>query len=269
LTCGHYESSTNTVFFTFGYHNPNPGPVTILISADNFFSPGVLSRGQPTEFLPGMHHHVFTTSFQVSGTLQQITWFLDGNTSVANGVQFQPPNTPTVTLCSEQGPAGPTGPTGPEGPAGPTGATGATGPTGPTGATGATGPTGPTGPTGATGREGPAGPTGPTGATGPVGPTGPGGPTGTQRVQGDTVQVERAMANATATCPSGTSLLGGGGLVQGQAAIESSYPSSDTTWIVVAKFEGNIFERIFRFLSGQPYTLDATVTAFAVCTLPQ
>ncbi|HEV8673476.1 MAG TPA: hypothetical protein VGX21_05470 [Methylomirabilota bacterium] len=49
-------------------------PVTIEVGENNFFSPGVLFRNQPTEFFPGVHHWVFATSFQVSGSQTQITW---------------------------------------------------------------------------------------------------------------------------------------------------------------------------------------------------
>jgi hypothetical protein len=43
----------------WGYHSRNNVPVTIPISASNRFHPAPMSRGQPTEFLPGRHYGVF------------------------------------------------------------------------------------------------------------------------------------------------------------------------------------------------------------------
>jgi hypothetical protein len=38
----------------------------IDVGPNNFFSPGVRFRNQPTDFLPGPHPNDFATSFQVS-----------------------------------------------------------------------------------------------------------------------------------------------------------------------------------------------------------
>jgi hypothetical protein len=56
---------------------PKPG------EPKNCFSPGVLFRGQPIVFQPGVHDRVFSSTFQISASQTQITWFLDGNTVVA------------------------------------------------------------------------------------------------------------------------------------------------------------------------------------------
>ncbi len=66
----------------FGYASTYASEVTIDIGPQNFFSPGALSLGQPTVFLPGEHHDVFTTSWTVSGSSTQETWFLAGATAV-------------------------------------------------------------------------------------------------------------------------------------------------------------------------------------------
>ncbi len=202
------------------------------------------------------------------------------------------------------GPSGPTGPTGPSGARGPTGAgvtgpTGAIGPTGPTGgrgptgrgatgptgapgATGATGPsgargptgrgaTGPTGVPGATGATGPSGARGPTGAgaTGPTGPPGPAGFPGSVIIAGTPVTTAPnpapgQKASATASCPPGSSLLGGGGraTVNGlpQAplvAIYQTYPSSADTWTA----SGIV---LVRPVGGGGSAM--TVQAYVVCT---
>jgi hypothetical protein len=123
----------------------------------------------------------------------------------------------TGTACQGStvvtGPQGPPGPAGPQGPAGPTGATGAQGPAGPAG------PIGPTGATGATGSSGPAGATGPqgiTGQSGVAGPAGPAGPAGagiqTQIIiaPNDPVPAGIDTVQATARCPPGEHITGGG-----------------------------------------------------------
>ena len=165
------------------------------------------------------------------------------------------------------GPVGPVGITGPTGPAGPTGGTGGTGQIGaggnpgpqglqgPTGGSGAIGGTGGTGPTGGTGilgltgnqgligQDGPQGGIGLPGAVGPVGPSGGAapvilvtGPVQAPIVGGGTFAGNFTVASV-ATCPAGTSILGGGGhigLTGGTSgALTSTYPSGNS-WIAGA-----------------------------------
>ena len=163
------------------------------------------------------------------------------------------------------GTAGPSGPAGPPGADGSNGEDGAAGPAGPAGPVGAAGPAGPAGSMGPPGSTGPAGPAGPTGA---AGPTGPAGPAGAQVVIGTPVTTaanaaRNVLTTATATCPSGKVLLGGGGLVtttatqKERAVLVSSYPSASDTWTasgvvaVAALGAGNTM----------------TVTAYALCSL--
>ena len=75
----------------FGYASTYPSEVTIDIGPQNYFSPGTLSRGQPTVFLPGEHHDVFTTSWVVSGSSTQETWLVAGATAVGKQT--------STTLC--------------------------------------------------------------------------------------------------------------------------------------------------------------------------
>ena len=117
--------------------------------------------------------------------------------------------------------------------------TGSTGPQGPTGAQGARGFPGPTGPQGPVGATGPAGAPGPKGATGPEGPAGTG--TGSSRraltssvVEGTPVTSAASPAtgttvSATATCPTGRVLLGGGAQVaNGELTVLPSASTSTT-----------------------------------------
>src|SRR6185312_16322964 len=66
----------------FGYVSSFATPVHVDVGPNNFFSPGVLFRNQPTDFLPGAHSNVFATNFQVSASTPQITWTLDGTNFV-------------------------------------------------------------------------------------------------------------------------------------------------------------------------------------------
>ena len=141
-----------------------------------------------------------------------------------------------------QGATGATGVAGATGATGVAGATGATGVAGATGATGATGPAGPPGVTGATGDTGATGGTGATGATGPTGPTGPAGATSVTYQSHTMSQALLAGEDYTNSvqCPTGTTLVGGGGEVDTDATfgtfaqgVQSSWPDGATrTWTI-------------------------------------
>jgi hypothetical protein len=83
LKCVIYNNDTNTLIAFFGYASTFTTTVHVDIGPSNFFSPGVLFRGQPSDFLIGLHEQVFGTSFVVSGSSTQITWFLNGNVATA------------------------------------------------------------------------------------------------------------------------------------------------------------------------------------------
>ena len=78
-----YDVNDNRLTTYWGYSSTFQSPIHLDIGEDNFFSPGVLFRNQPTDFQPGVHENLFTTSFQVSGSQTQITWFLNGRTATA------------------------------------------------------------------------------------------------------------------------------------------------------------------------------------------
>lgn len=132
--------------------------------------------------------------------------------------------------------AGPQGPTGLQGSAGPQGVQGIPGPQG---ATGAQGPAGPRGATGLAGKQGPAGPEGAAGARGPVGATGANGTivastavSGTPVLSAIDPPVGTAVT-ATATCPQGGIVLGGGAQVSApgtavkDVVLRSSLPTAN------------------------------------------
>jgi hypothetical protein len=211
LECADYNAATNTASASFGYDSTFSSTVHIDVGPNNFFSPGVIFRNQPTDFLPGVQHRVFSTTFQVSAGQSQITWFLDGNTVTVNGAAllggtFSGPSCSSgmvfagpwsallsytsgsvvthddaswvAVLDTTNEPGLSTDWTELGSLNGGTGDTGPTGPQGPQGDTGPTGDTGPQGSTGDTGPQGDTGPKGPAGDTGPQGNTGPAGPKG-------------------------------------------------------------------------------------------
>jgi hypothetical protein len=131
------------------------------------------------------------------------------------------------------------GSTGPKGVTGATGATGSAGAStagaGAVGVTGATGPSGPTGPTGPTGATSATGATGPTGATGAAGAfttfkaaNGAAGETAANPTVGTETN------ESTVSCPTGYTMLGGGGSISvsgsapyPQGALDQSYPEEE------------------------------------------
>jgi hypothetical protein len=212
LNCADFAPGSSTITGSFGYISTFTSTVHIDVGPNNFFSPGLLSRGQPTDFLVGEHDRVFATSFQVSASSPQIVWFLNGNPVIFSGARIQD-GTDHVPSCSarmlfrgdwsvfnsyneqdvvthnDASWVAVVDTTNEPGlstdwvelgslAGGPKGDTGPQGPTGPTGPQGPAGDTGPTGPAGATGDTGPKGSSGSDGATGPQGPTGPSGPKG-------------------------------------------------------------------------------------------
>jgi hypothetical protein len=63
--------------YHFGYRNPTPHTIEAFPGTDpNFFLPFPPERGQPSQYLPGEHHHVFTVTAPIASALH---WFLDDN----------------------------------------------------------------------------------------------------------------------------------------------------------------------------------------------
>lgn len=118
---------------------------------------------------------------------------------------------------------GDSGPQGLAGPAGPQGAKGDTGDTGPKGDAGAPGPVGANG---AAGMQGPAGPKGDIGPTGSQGPAGSDGISGYEIVHVTVNIPAGSSGSATAQCPAGKKVLGGG--TDGGGF--TSFPIGDNRW---------------------------------------
>src|SRR5262249_17958533 len=88
LECVDFQPG-NTLEARFGYVSTYPTEVTINIGPEHFLSPGTLNRGQPTVFLPGDHHDVFRTTFHLSGSSTQITWFMTAGVAIARWATAQ------------------------------------------------------------------------------------------------------------------------------------------------------------------------------------
>lgn len=138
------------------------------------------------------------------------------------------------------------GPQGIDGSIGLTGATGSQGIPGLIGPQGIQGFTGATGSIGATGADGAIGPIGPTGATGAQGIQGLNGVSGWEKVPGLVTTSEIA----TATCPEGKNVIGGGYVTTGSSNISptSNFPLDEKTWEVTASTPGG-----------------TTIQAYAIC----
>jgi hypothetical protein len=175
----------------FGYNNPNPAQVDVPVGSGNIIlQPPNFRVGQPTAFLPGVHHRVWSLTF---APVEQpvIDWVLQGAEAAADptdasipscaatgnvvwaggwagGTRYTPDELVTFGGSSWLASAISTGDTpalaspswvqlaarGPAGADGPAGTRGAEGPAGPRGAEG------PAGSKGADGAPGPAGPAG-------------------------------------------------------------------------------------------------------------
>jgi len=171
---------------------------------------------------------------------------LPGGTAQAHSTHFTRSLITHTTHHSRDGVQGPTGSQGPAGPQGPQG------PEGPQGSQGPEGPQGPAGPQGLEGPQGPEGLQGPHGPQGVKGPTGPEGGQGkdlkVQAVKGNVVTFEdNKSSDSTATCPSGTTLVGGAydfpqrTSVKGGTSLpfaRESQPNSDNTAWTVKFYDG-------------------------------
>ena len=107
------------------------------------------------------------------------------------------------------------------------------------------------------GAQGPAGPAGPAGAAGADGARGPAGIIGFKTVSSDVVALPSvAQKQATAKCPAGTIVVGGGvktSIVSPSVAINDSYPDGIDTWIAD--------------VTNNSYTA-MTFTVRAICLIP-
>jgi hypothetical protein len=144
---------------------------------------------------------------------------------------------------------------------GPAGSDGTIGPQGAVGPPGPTGPQGNPGPQGAQGQQGDPGPHGTQGAQGVPGPSGS-QLSATSTAQSGNNPGSGTIVSATANCPAGKKILGGGGRASATVAsqerkvsLRASYPSGPASWTVEALVTANM-----------GWSSKAQVTATAVCS---
>lgn len=145
---------------------------------------------------------------------------------------------------------------------------------------------GPSGPSGPAGASGPSGPAGPSGATGPSGASGPAGPASSQVVYdssttycfefiGGEPPCDPATTDldASASCPTGTTLFGGGGEVQAYQGFSSDGVPGAPNFAIVSSTpfftgtgSGNGWSVIARILSHDEEN-SYVVRAYAVCSV--
>ena len=91
-----YNLSTREFTGSFGYTNVNASTTNIPVGlGTNFFLPGPFDRGQPTSFLAGTSHNVFTVTAN-SGTISQFAWTIGTTTvtaSASSGTAYVPAST--------------------------------------------------------------------------------------------------------------------------------------------------------------------------------
>lgn len=76
-----FDLATNELVVTFGYINEYQDQVVPLGGA-NFFIPGPINKGQPTYYLFGTHHNVFTVR-QSTAQFDTLSWTLGVGNVVA------------------------------------------------------------------------------------------------------------------------------------------------------------------------------------------
>jgi hypothetical protein len=211
LDCVKYDPTANTITVDWGYANTGGTPKTINPGPGNFFTPAPSFQGQTITFQPGMFHHVFQTSFDLSVTASS-SWHLQGITQTASN----DPNLYCPSATSACWDANANGTCDPAEDINGDGVCDARDCQGRIGATGA------------------AGPQGPRGATGPPGPAGTSGLSPAIRL----VTNSSTLATATASCDVTEVVLNGGGTcavpnsnsISGRLA--SSAPSGANGWTV-------------------------------------
>ncbi len=231
VNCVAKDTATGTNTIYFGYVSFEGDITTIPIGFSNNVSPNPAFRGQPTEFLPGVHNKVFSVTYPSGGSIQ---WQLLDNLAYMN------PSIVDANLCaagiSLPGPVGPQGEIGPQGPQGPQGQQGPQGSQGPQGATGPKGDTGAAGSKGDTGAVGALGPKGDTGAAGASGPQGVQGPRGSSAagLLDQCVLRKKELTNfplSVTICASNERLVTGGGSCAA-GGIASSIQLTNRSWEV-------------------------------------
>jgi hypothetical protein len=77
---GWWENDDGTISFIFGYMNENwEQEVDVSVGDENFFSPGLQDRGQPTHFLPRRNRFTFEVVVPADWGDRELVWTLTSN----------------------------------------------------------------------------------------------------------------------------------------------------------------------------------------------
>lgn len=106
---GWRENADGSFSFIFGYHNENwEEELDLPVGADNFFSPGLEDRGQPTHFLPRRNRFTFEVRVPADWGDKELAWTLTahGVTKVAYATLARDYVVDNVVIASETGSLG-------------------------------------------------------------------------------------------------------------------------------------------------------------------
>jgi len=106
---GWQENEDGTFSFLFGYHNENwEDELDIPVGENNFFSPGVEDRGQPTHFLPRRNRFTFKVVVPADWGDKELAWTVTSNgvTRVAYATLARDYVVDNVVIASETGSLG-------------------------------------------------------------------------------------------------------------------------------------------------------------------
>jgi Collagen triple helix repeat (20 copies) len=142
--------------------------------------------------------------------------------------------------------------------------------------TGAQGPPGPAGPVGATGPQGPKGDKGDKGDTGQIGPNGTQGPPGPNQITATKiykqfgpivnyeVTLEGLVANSTATCFTGDTVLGGGYRINSTSLVGTSFISTPLNFTLIETEPTSTADAwtTEAITAGSPFTVQSIAQCF-------
>jgi len=106
---GWQENEDGTFSFLFGYQNENwDEELDIAVGENNFFSPGLEDRGQPTHFLPRRNRFTFKVQVPADWGDRELAWTVtvNGVTKVAYATLARDYIVDNVVIASETGSLG-------------------------------------------------------------------------------------------------------------------------------------------------------------------
>ncbi len=106
---GWRENADGSFVFIFGYHNENwENELDIPVGENNYFSPGLEDRGQPTHFLPRRNRFTFEVTVPADWGDKELAWTVSSNgvTKVAYATLARDYVIDNVVIASETGSLG-------------------------------------------------------------------------------------------------------------------------------------------------------------------